>query len=294
MSDLMNVRKFDNGSAQLRDCRDPATQMIDVGGRRLAFTCTGQGSPAVVLETGLGAESSEWAAVQRGVQKFARVCRYDRAGRGMSDRAASPRTALDMVNDLRSLLRAAAVPSPYVLVGQSFGGLLMRMYALQHSSEVVGLVLVDSMHEDQFDVFGQMFPPPTPADTAVLQEVRAFWTGGWRNVESTVEHIDFLSSIRQARKVTALGDVPLHVITAGTFLNQPLVPAARRTELQQRWEDLQKQFLNLSSRATQSIVPASGHFVQRDDPHVVIDAIEAVMRQCQRLFTGASNPLHFD
>lgn len=277
----MNVLELESNWAKVRDFGDLPVQMIDVGGRRLAFTCSGQCSPAVVLETGLGAESSEWAAVQRGVQEFARVCRYDRAGRGMSDRAASPRTALDMVDDLHSLLGTAEVPGPYVLVGQSFGGLLMRLYARQHSSDVVGLVLVDSMHEDQFDVFGQMFPPPAPADTAALRKERAFWTGGWRNVASTVEHIDFPSSIRQAREVVSLGDVPVHVITAGTFLNQPLVPAARRTELQQRWEDLQKQFLNLSSRATQSVVKGSGHFVQRDDPRVVINAIEAVIVQCQ-------------
>ena len=184
------------------------------------------------------------AEIVRGVQTFTRVCRYDRAGRGASDCASSPRSALDMVDDLHRLLRTAEVSGPYVLVGHSFGGLLMRLYAHRYGGDVVGLVLVDSMHDDQFDVFGKMFPPPTPSDPLALRETRAFWTGGWRNAESTAERIDFVSSIGQARQVVSLGDIPVHVITAGTFLNQPLVPAARRGDLQRRWEDLQKQFLH--------------------------------------------------
>jgi pimeloyl-ACP methyl ester carboxylesterase len=230
-----------------------------------------------VLETGLGAESNEWTTVRHAIQVLTRVCSYDRAGRGASDRASSPRSAVDMVDDLHKLLGAAEIPHPYVLVGHSLGGLLMRLYASRHRDEVAGLVLVDSMHEDQFDVFGEMFPPPTPADPLALQQTRAFWTGGWREPASTEERIDLVSSITQVRRVVSLGDIPLHVITAGTFLNQSLIPSTRRVDLQRRWEDLQKQFLKLSSRATHWIVHSSGHFVQRDDPQVVIDAIRALI-----------------
>ena len=272
----MSVAELDGVSA-VPAIGDMPTRIIDVGGRRLALTCSGRGSPVVVLETGLGAESNEWATVQRAIQVLTRVCSYDRAGRGTSDRASSPRNAAEMVDDLHQLLVAAEVTGPYVLVGQSFGGLLMRLYASRYRDEVAGLVLVDPMHEDQFDVFGEMFPPPTPADPLALQQTRAFWTGGWRKPGSTQERVDLVSSIAQVRRVVSLGDIPLHVITAGTFLNQSLIPSARRMELQRRWEDLHKQFLTLSSRATQSIVHASGHFVQRDDPQVVIDAIRAVI-----------------
>lgn len=272
----MSVAELDGASA-VAVIGDIPTRMIDVGGRRLALTCSGRGSPVVVLETGLGAESNEWAMVQRAIQMLTRVCSYDRAGRGASDRASSPRDAVEMVDDLHKLLGAAEIPGPYVLVGQSLGGLLMRLYASRHRDRVAGLVLVDSMHEDQFDVFAEMFPPPAPADPLALRETRAFWTGGWREPASTEERIDLVSSITQVRRVVSLGDIPLHVITAGTFLNQSLIPSARRVELQRRWEDLHKQFLKLSSRATQSIVHSSGHFVQRDDPQVVIDAIRAVI-----------------
>jgi len=259
-------------------------QMIDVGGgRRVAFACSGEGSPAVVLETGLGAESSEWAMVVRDTQEFTRVCRCDRAGRGTSDPPPTPRSALDMIDDLHRLLRAAEFPGPYVLVGHSFGGLLMRLYAARHGSDVVGLVLVDSLHEDQFDIFGGMFPLPAPTDPPALREARAYWSGGWRSVESTAERIDLVSSISQGRQVMSLGELPVHVITAGTFLNQPLVPAARREELQRRWEGLQEQFLKLSSRAAWSIVRGSGHFIQRDDPQAVIAGIKSVVEEARTL-----------
>jgi len=276
----MNAQHIDRGTTP--EVAADAVRMLDVGGHRLAFSCTGTGSPTVVLETGLGAESSEWAFIQRGIAEFTRVCRYDRAGRGASDPAPRPRTASQMVDDLHTLLRIADIPGPYVLVGHSFGGLLMRLYAQKYASSVCGLVLVDSMHEDQFDVFGPVFPSPSPSDPAPWREMRAFWTGGWRDPKSTTEGIDFVASLREGRAIKSLGAIPMHVITAASFLNQPLVPPADRAPLQQRWDHLQKTFLKLSSAATQSFVPTSGHFVQRDAPQAVIDAIKPLIAQARR------------
>ena len=139
---MKNAMSDTNSSPTARQ-EGASTQTLDIGGRRRAFACTGQGSPTVVLETGLGAESAEWAAVARGVASFARVFSYDRAGRGASDSAPGPRTARAMVDDLHGLLGAASIPGPYVLVGHSLGGLLMRVYAQRYRSEIVGLVLVE-------------------------------------------------------------------------------------------------------------------------------------------------------
>ena len=258
---------------------DPASiSMVDVGGRRLALSYTGTGTPTVILETGLGAESSEWAAVQDAVQKLSGVCRYDRANRGASDPAPKPRGASEMLEDLRVLLRVAGLPKPYVLVGHSFGGLLMRLFAHRHPRDVHSLVLVDAMHEDQFEVYGSIFPPATPNDPTALHKVRAFWTGGWRKPESTAEGIDFVASLAQARTVDSLGDLRTYVLTAGTFANEPLVPLAYRHDLQRRWEDLQGRFLRLSSRPTQIFVRESGHFIQRDRPAAIVDAIARVLK----------------
>src|SRR5262249_28732560 len=153
-----------------------------------------------------------------------------------------------------------AIKRPYFLVGHSFGGLLMRLFAHRYATDVGGLVLVDSMHEDQFDIFGQMFPPPFAGEPEELTGTRQFWQGGWRVPEWTPERSGLVKSIAQAKEITSLGDIPLHVIIAGTFLNQPLVPQTMRPTLQARWQELQMEFLKLSSCAAYSLVLNSGHF----------------------------------
>lgn len=250
---------------------------VDVGGRRLAMTCGGQGRPAVILETGLGAESGAWATVQAALARRTLVCRYDRAGRGGSEPASSPRSAADMVDDLRRLLDVAGIEAPYVLVGHSFGGLLMRLYAHSHPREVAGLVLVDSLHDDQFDAIGPSFPPESDTDLPALRQARAFWNGDWRDPASTVERIDFPASFAQTRPIASLGHLPTRVIVAGTFRNHPLIPPAYRETLQRRWDALQQQFLRLSSAAILTTVGSSGHFVQTDAPRAVIEAVDSLL-----------------
>ena len=104
------------------------------------------------------------------------------------------------------LLGKAGLSPPYILVGHSFGGLLVRLFANRRTDDVAGLVLVDSMSDQQFDIFGRMFPPPTPLDPLELQKTRAFWTGGWRDSNSTQEGIDFPVSLAEGRAVTTLGE----------------------------------------------------------------------------------------
>ncbi len=115
----------------------PPGKLIDVGGYRLHLYCTGAGrpgSPTVILEEGFGATSLGWSKVQPGVTSFTRVCSYDRAGFGWSDTGPLPRTAGRMITELHTLLARAGVPGPYVLVGHSFGGLIMRLYRLYVST----------------------------------------------------------------------------------------------------------------------------------------------------------------
>jgi pimeloyl-ACP methyl ester carboxylesterase len=261
----------------IRGSRDKAT--IVINGRRLAFKSEGSGSPSVIFETGLGAESDEWDNVQRTVAEHLGTICYDRAGRGESEAARLGRDAYTMVDDLHELLHAARVPSPYILVGHSLGGLLTRIFAHRYRDEVAGIILVDSMHEDQFDVFGGAFPPPVPSDPPELVGLRQFWTGGWRDIDATEERIDLPAVIRQGREVDSLADLPLHVITAGSFLNGPLVPPAERQILQHKWEELQAKFLRLSTRATQTFARDCGHFIQRERPDVIVRAILELERR---------------
>ena len=101
--------------------------------------------PAVVFESGISATCLNWTKVRGEVAQFARACAYDRAGLGWSDAAKSPRTASAIIADLHALLEAARIPRPCVLVGHSFGGLLVRAYAARYPNEVAALVLVDPL-----------------------------------------------------------------------------------------------------------------------------------------------------
>src|SRR5712692_2471525 len=131
-----------------RDLRKhpPLGKLLDIGGRRLHLWCTGEGSPTVVLDSGLPGSSLSWTLVQPEVAKFTRVCSYDRAGLGWSDPGLRPRTTARIVEELRALLTRAGIQPPYVLVGHSFGAFTARLFASQCPDEVVGMVLVDPIH----------------------------------------------------------------------------------------------------------------------------------------------------
>jgi pimeloyl-ACP methyl ester carboxylesterase len=120
---------------------------VDIGGRSLNIYCSGSGSPAVVFESGDVRPGYSWFPVQREVAAMTRACWYDRAGYGWSDAAPRARTGANIVEDLHRLLHAAGVAPPYVLVGQSFGGFNVRVFADRYRGEVSGLVLVDSADE---------------------------------------------------------------------------------------------------------------------------------------------------
>lgn len=123
-------------------------KLVDVGGYKLYLDCRGEGSPTVVLESGLDDSSAAWGAVQPEVARFTRVCSYDRAYIGFSDAGPIPWTLHQQVFDLHQLLKAANIQGPYVLVGQSLGGLLNQLYRSIYSADVAGVVLVDSTSVD--------------------------------------------------------------------------------------------------------------------------------------------------
>lgn len=101
---------------------------VEVGGFRLNMHCTGAGTPAVILDSGLGIPAMGWDLVQPGVEKFTRVCSYDRAGYGWSEPGPAPRTSQQIAKELHLLLQNAGLQPPYILVGHSFGGFNVRLF----------------------------------------------------------------------------------------------------------------------------------------------------------------------
>jgi pimeloyl-ACP methyl ester carboxylesterase len=126
----------------------PLGRLVDLGGRKLHLHCTGSGSPTVIVENGSSGFSIDWFFVQAKTQRFTRICTYDRAGFAWSDLGPTMNTVEETMDDLSLVLRSASIRPPYILVGQSIGGLYIRAYQRRHSADVVGMVLVDATPED--------------------------------------------------------------------------------------------------------------------------------------------------
>jgi pimeloyl-ACP methyl ester carboxylesterase len=121
----------------------------------------GSGGPTVLFESGIAATNLNWCQIQGIVSQFTRTASYDRGGLGWSGRADTPRTPANIAIELHEMLQRAGVQPPYILVGHSFGGLVMRRYALLYPEDVQGIVLVDPMRCEEW-------PPMDPAKQATL------------------------------------------------------------------------------------------------------------------------------
>ena len=128
----------------------PPGRLISIGTHRLHLHCAGDGQPTVVFDAALGASSLSWSLVHPEVARVTRACVYDRAGFGWSEAGPLPRTAGRIATELRQLLQSAGVPPPYVLVGHSFGGLVMRLFTARHRADVAGLVLIEPAIPDEW------------------------------------------------------------------------------------------------------------------------------------------------
>jgi pimeloyl-ACP methyl ester carboxylesterase len=265
-----------------RDARSypPPGEQVDIGGRRLHLYCVGENvddHPTVILETLSGGLSPYWAWVQPELAQTTRVCAYDRAGRGWSDPDPEPRTLARTVTDLHTALQVADEPGPYVLVGHSIGGNYVRRFAADYPQEVVGIVLVDAAHPEQFDRFPEMvaameeflaisdyFPLLTTLGVFRLYfaaggeidfqdlparqhaETEAFLSSAnhWRSAQA--EGAARAGIYHDAQALGDLGDLPLAVVTAGHGESSG-------------WRGMQEELAQLSSNSLHVVVEDAQH-----------------------------------
>jgi pimeloyl-ACP methyl ester carboxylesterase len=166
----------------------------------LHLFCTGQGSPTVILSPGSGDFSFDWALVQPKVAKMTRVCSYDRGGEAWSDLGPLPRTVSQEVFDLHCALAKAGISAPYLLVGHSSGGTVVRLFAATYPKEVVGMVLVDGSHEeDTGNINGKMTTAlalskgrPIPAVRTNVTSADALDGDAVKKIQEMVRKYDFM------------------------------------------------------------------------------------------------------
>lgn len=261
----------------------PPGRLVDIGGHRLHLWCSGTGSPAVVLESGLGGASFDWGYVQPAVAEFTKVCSYDRAGMGYSDPGPFPRTTRRVAEEFAQLVDRAGINEPLILVGASIGGLMVRLFASEREQRVAGLVLVDASHEDQtmdlpaiapfvpilsslgvFRMLDVSFGPELDALAPSVQRfarATAFRASTYQAAAS--EGMSLPTSAAEVKASRRKLSMPVIVITAGRGSDD-------------RWRELQRDQVGLSSQGCQMFAEQSGHAIPLRQPEAIVQAIHAV------------------
>jgi pimeloyl-ACP methyl ester carboxylesterase len=275
----------------------PPGRLVSVDGYDMHLVCSGEGSPTVILESGLTLFASlQWFEVQPEIARSTTVCSYDRAGLMWSDRNERPRSGEYMVAELQSLLDTADIQPPYVMVAHSLGGLLSRMYDHHFPNEISGFVFIDSSHPEQLE----RLPPagagpgvmpawfttllaetgvtrlmtssdrPSGLPAAVYEPAVAYIPQKFRGL--VLEREAVIETVQQSQQLdwssASLGSRPIVVLTRGEFDSE-----------QQRsvWVEMQEELAALSSHNDHRIVDGAEHSIHIDDPDAVIEAIGDVV-----------------
>ncbi|MDE0107977.1 MAG: alpha/beta hydrolase [Bryobacterales bacterium] len=278
----------------------PPGRLVELDGRNVHLLCAGEGSPTVILEAGLPASSLTWMSVFSEIAELTRVCTYDRPGYGWSQSTDSTRTVETIAQELRMVLQRADISPPYILAGHSFGGLVMQLYAMRFPNDFVGMVLVDSSHPGQahrtldlreidtisfamktlgpIGIVRLLFPVPAgnpeSRDISVREQERELLMTN-RTLRTAIREMSGLrESLRQvAESAVDLGSKPLVVLSQGQ----------RRAE---SWQAMQEDLSRLSTNSEWQVVVGAGHFIQHDQPDVIVEAVRRVL---ERMETTADN-----
>jgi pimeloyl-ACP methyl ester carboxylesterase len=227
---------------------------VAVDGRLLRMRVEGMGSPAVVLEIGLGGALEEWAAVQPKVARFTKVVAYDRIG--AVDRA-SRLTGEELARELRAALRNAGIRPPYILVGQSFGGIYNRVFASLYPEDVAGMVLLDPSQEEFIRWMEKHHP-----DRCISQ----------RDVQDWPEGSGIWATLDQLKQLPPLPDVPVTVVT-GTKPNDDPV----HIEVLPVWTKSHADWVKTLPRGRHVLAAESGHGVHVEASELVVQLIREMV-----------------
>jgi pimeloyl-ACP methyl ester carboxylesterase len=290
----------------------PPGQRIDLGGYSLHYVTAGTGKVTIVLDHSLG--GVEGYLLLEELAQLSRVCIYDRAGYGWSDRSLASRTSHQIVTELDTMLTLASLAPPYLLVGNSFGSYNMRLYAHRFPEKVVGLVLTDGLHESgmlqmslplkglqlffasgfmmsvlgsglglirilsESGVFELLKPELRQFSPSSLQSVKRSFCRPKHWLTMTQEILSLGDSGRQLRCVPDLKTLPIVSIKAHSFFKPSpltfLMPLKASNQLREQMHD---QLKHLSSNCVQWAADKSSHFVWIDQPDVIINAVKFLL-----------------
>lgn len=234
-----------------------------VDGHKMHYQTSGKGSPTVVFEAGHNSTLSDWSNIVPGILKFTRVVSHDRLGMGSSEESDKPRTYHQIALELHAMLQQAHIPPPYILVGHSMGGAIVRAFASEYKNETVGLVLIDPFHEN---VFNGM-------DTSVINKEMRGMDSAMKSAPSTVQkefammRNDITAGSPELRSFQ-LPDIPTALLVAGK--DRPLDWTPGLIDL------YKEKFRNLSDSRL-IVLNQSPHYIQSYDAPTVIEAIRRVI-----------------
>jgi pimeloyl-ACP methyl ester carboxylesterase len=281
----------------------------DVGGYKLHLYCTGEGSPTLILDAGLGNDSLIWANVQPELSKITRVCSYDRAGFGWSEPRPDPRDADHIAQELHGLLSAAGVTGPVVPMGHSISGLYIRAYAARYPQSISGLVFVDGSTPLQEDRFPPEVAQAFKNESLEFQKLEWLYTLGLPRVmgqcapeagfsESVAKMIaedecrpslfaaiaqedkNFRQSGNETLHTGAFGDLPILIFSEDPEHSPPSdVPPQAAKSVSKVWNAMQEELKGLSTRSRRIIAKGSGHYVQIDRPELLNAEVANFIKQ---------------
>jgi pimeloyl-ACP methyl ester carboxylesterase len=245
-------------------------RMISIGDRRMAVYCDGEAarSPTVILIPAGGSTAKDWAKIQPTVSTFARVCSYDHANRGASDKAPSQLQSVDeVVDDLHAWLKASTEKGPFILVAHSIAGLYARRFATRYPGETAGLVFVDSSHEEQAWRLHELDPQGPGLDDITARLGYYVKTGQRLEWQTDLPLI-----------VLARGKPTPRQARDGSTSQTNRMSEEQFAEWDRTWRGFQDDLAKRSTHGELRVAEQSGHFIQQDQPELVIQAIRDLIR----------------